>query len=70
MQQSHAENGACYVLIRPISTEHADSDIAAPRPAHLFDNIGHTELCGYACNTNTQNQKSKIREGGRGGGGM
>ena len=36
-------------------------------PAHLFDDIAHPELIcftTYACNTNTQNNKSKITEGG------
>ena len=42
---------------------------AAPRPAHLFDDIAHPELIcftTYACNTNTLNQKSKVMEGGGG----
>ena len=71
-----------YVLIRPISTEHKlfissfkyqnKTPIlweAAPRPAHLFDDIAHPELSGfttYACNT--KHTISKIKDqGGREG---
>ena len=69
-----------YVLIRSISTEHKlfissfknenKTPIlweVAPRPAHLFDDIGHPELSGlttYACNT--KHTISKIKDqGGR-----
>ena len=69
-------HGSVFFLIRPISTEHKlfiSSLInqnktpilweAAPRPAHLFDDIAHperSEFTTYACNT--KHTISKIKD--------